>query len=378
MKIQVWEAMMTAYELRRDHLRDTGGGSGSRSGPWPRYLIVLGLATTLMTGCAKSASLSAAAPAGPAPEAVVIYSQPAKPSGGLLPTAWQSPEGSETDRSVWENFGFENPQTLSEIRWRGGYDPAQEGAGGPVWDFTVGIYGSIPAGSEPNLAKAPLAHYRVGSNADESMADVIAGVQTYEYRFVLPEPFQAEAATTYWLQIEAFQNGTPDWGLAAGTGTLGDGRHFRGTAWGYFYQLLLEDAAIELLAPVRDGALPVPEVAASLKDIAEMLANLPPAEEIPVNAEGVQEVMLVVSRSGYTPIHFSVKAGTPVRLVFRQLGYVPGGNELFVRWGEGKETYLILTSPTDKKVLDFVPEEPGEFRFSCPHDWYEGVMTVLD
>ena len=95
-----------------------------------------------------------------------------------------------------------------------------------------------------------------------------------------------------------------------------------------------------------------------------------------MNADGVQEVMLVVSRSGYTPLHFAVKAGTPVRLIFRQLGYVPGGNELFVRWGERKETYLILSSPTDTKRLDFTPEEPGEFRFSCPHDWYEGVMTV--
>ena len=107
-----------------------------------------------------------------------------------------------------------------------------------------------------------------------------------------------------------------------------------------------------------------------------MLANLPPAEQVPVNADGVQEVMLVVSRSGYTPLHFAVKAGIPVRLIFRQLGYVPGGNELFVRWGSRQETYLILTSPTDKKVLDFTPQEPGEYRFSCPHDWYEGVMTV--
>ena len=32
----------------------------------------------------------------------------------------------------------------------------------------------------------------------------------------------------------------------------------------------------------------------------------------------------------------------------------------------------------DTKVLDFTPEEPGEYRFSCPHDWYEGVMTVRE
>ena len=35
-------------------------------------------------------------------------------------------------------------------------------------------------------------------------------------------------------------------------------------------------------------------------------------------------------------LHFAVKAGVPVRVVFRQLGYVPGGNELLVRWGRDR------------------------------------------
>jgi hypothetical protein len=296
-----------------------------------------------------------------------------------MPSSWRDPDGSATDRFVWENFGFENARTISEVRWRGGYDPAKRGSGGPVRDFTVDIYRSIPAGSEPDLASAPLVHYRVGGNAGETPGDVLGGVQTYDYRFVLPTPFEAAAATTYWIQIQAFQRaGDPDWGLSVGTGTLGDGRHFRGVADGYYYQLVLDDTALDLVSPAVDGDAPVPEVAASLEDIAAMLENLPPAEQVPVNAEGVQEVMLVVSRSGYTPLHFAVKAGIPVRLTFRQLGYVPGGNELFVRWGQGKETYLILSSPTDKKVLDFTPQEPGEYRFSCPHDWYEGVMTVQE
>ncbi|HNS50810.1 MAG TPA: cupredoxin domain-containing protein [Anaerolineae bacterium] len=321
------------------------------------------------------AARKAAAPELPA---VVIYSQPPKPGGELIPSSWREPGGSASDRAVWENFGFENPQTISEVRWRGGYDPAKAGSGGPVQDFTVGIYSSIPAGSEPNLAIAPLVHYRVGGKAGETRSEVLGEVQTYEYRFELPEPFEAARATTYWVQIEAFQAGEPDWGLLAGGGTLGDGRHFRGTAAGYFYQLVLEDAAIELLAPVKDGIAPLAEVGASLEEIAAMMANLPPPEEVPVSADGIQEVVLVVSRSGYTPIHFAVKAGVPVRLTFRQLGYVPGGNELLVRWGEDRETYLILASPTDKKVLDFTPLEPGEYRFSCPHDWYEGVMTVRE
>lgn len=310
------------------------------------------------------------------PAAVLIYSQPPKPSGGLIRSSWRNPGGSRADGFAWENFGFEKAQTLSEVRWRGGYDPVLGGSGGPVNEFTVEIYQSIPAGSEPDLAVAPLVHYRVGGNAGETAGEVIAGVQTYDYNFKLPTTFRAEAATTYWLQIQAFQSGDPDWGLVVGSGTLGDGRHFRGTADGIYYQLVLEDAAIEFLSPVVEGVQPVAEVAASLEEIEAMLANLPPAEKVPVNAEGVQEVVLVVSRSGYTPMHFAVKAGVPARVIFRQLGYVPGGNELFFPWGPGKDAYLILATPTDKKVLDYVPETPGEYRFSCPHDWYVGVMTV--
>jgi hypothetical protein len=338
-----------------------------------RYVGAALLTAALCAACARGETPAQTAEL---PEAVVVYTQPPKAGGGLIPASWRDPVASATDRFVWESFGFENGQTISEVRWRGGYDPALEGSGGPVHAFTVDIYRSIPAGSEPDLAQAPMVHYVVGGNAEETPAGELGGLEIYDYRYALPEAFEAKAATTYWIQIQAFQTGDPDWGLVTGSGTLGDGRHFRSTAYGYYYQLVPDDIALELLAPVVGGVVPVAEVAASAEDIAAILASLPPAEEVPLNAEGIQEVVLVVSRSGYTPLHFAVRAGVPVRLVFRQLGYVPGGNELFVRWGDGKETYLILSTPSDTKVLDFTPEEPGEFRFSCPHDWYEGVMTV--
>ena len=80
------------------------------------------------------------------PTSIVIYSQPPKPGGGLIPASWRDPDGSETDRFVWDNIGFANAQTISEVRWRGGYDPAKGGSGGPVRDFTIEIYQSIQIG----------------------------------------------------------------------------------------------------------------------------------------------------------------------------------------------------------------------------------------
>ncbi len=331
------------------------------------------------TAVAIPVSQSAGDAAAPAVAPVIVLSQPPKSGGGLLPSSWREPDGSDTDRSLWDNFMFEHPQIITEVRWRGGYDLAKLGSGSPVRNFTLDIHSSIPTGSEPDLALAPLVHYAVGDNAEETASDTVGGVQTYEYRFTLPVPFEAVALTPYWIQIQAFQSGDPDWGLAVGS--LGDGRHFRfsgAPGEGYYHQLVPEDVALALVGPGEGAPTPAPEVARSLEEIEAQMADLPPAEVVPVNAEGVQEVRLVVSRSGYTPVHFAVKPGIPVRVIFRQLGYVPGGNELNVRWGAREGTYVMLSSLTDKKVIEFTPQEPGEFKYSCPHDWYWGVMTVQE
>ena len=185
-----------------------------------------------------------------APTTGVIYSQPPKSSGGLIPSSLRDPDGSATDWSIWDGFAFDQAQTIAEVRWRGGYDPAKSGSGGPVQDFTVDIYPSIPAGTEPNIAGRPLVHYKVGGNAGETPADVLGGVQTYDYRFTLPAPFQAAAGTRYWVQIEAYQSGAPDWGLSVGSG--GDGGHFGGSGpsgEGYYFRFAPGDAAFTLLAP---------------------------------------------------------------------------------------------------------------------------------
>ena len=185
-----------------------------------------------------------------APTTGVIYSQPPKSSGGLIPSSSRDPDGSATDWSIWDGFAFDQAQTIAEVRWRGGYDPAKSGSGGPVQDFTVDIYSSIPAGTEPNIAGRPLVHYKVGGNAGETPAEVLGGVQTYDYRFTLPVPFQAAAGTRYWVQIEAYQSGAPDWGLSVGSG--GDGGHFGGSGpsgEGYYFRFAPGDAAFTLLAP---------------------------------------------------------------------------------------------------------------------------------
>ncbi len=107
-------------------------------------------------------------------------------------------------------------------------------------------------------------------------------------------------------------------------------------------------------------------------------AEPPPPVEIQVNAEGVQEVDLIVTPGGYSPLRFSVQKGVPVRLTFRQLGQVGCGNELNFPTGGGAYAALALTDASDKQVLEFTPTEEGQFEFFCGHLMYRGVLTVRE
>jgi hypothetical protein len=101
-----------------------------------------------------------------------------------------------------------------------------------------------------------------------------------------------------------------------------------------------------------------------------------PPVEVKPDEQGVQNLTLVVTPGGYSPLHFSVKRGLPVRLVFRQLGQVGSGKELIFPTGHEKNSSLLLKNAQDQQVLEFTPQTTGDFIFRCPRNTYRGVMTV--
>jgi hypothetical protein len=113
---------------------------------------------------------------------------------------------------------------------------------------------------------------------------------------------------------------------------------------------------------------------------APTIKDVPPAPpvEIAINAQGVQELTLVVTPGGYSPLRFAVKKGIPVKLTFRQLGQVGCGNELIFPADPQSPSSLTLASEQDKQVLEFTPQQAGEFQFFCSHRMYRGVMTVRE
>jgi plastocyanin domain-containing protein len=102
----------------------------------------------------------------------------------------------------------------------------------------------------------------------------------------------------------------------------------------------------------------------------------PPPVEAKLNAQGIQEIDLIVTPGGYSPLRFAVKKDVPVRLTFRQLGQVGCGNTLIFPADPQNPTSLELASAQDKQVLEFTPGQAGAFEFYCSHQMYRGIMTV--
>ena len=183
-----------------------------------------------------------------------IYAQPVDPNGKLFLSSWLDPDGSDFDQKVWDNFTLQSNETITEIDWFGGYDPLKFGAGGSVVDFTVAIYPSIAAGTEPGVAGPPLLEFQTGGNAGETSIGMVGTIPMYAYAFSLPTAFDASASVKYWVHIVASQQGSiPDWGIAAGTG--GDGSHYRwgsGAGGDSGFRSVPGNVAFTLLGPIPD------------------------------------------------------------------------------------------------------------------------------
>lgn len=183
-------------------------------------------------------------------QAGVVFEQPHAGSGALLMSSRYQPNGTDYDQWVWDSFSVPSAQAVTEIRWRGGYDPQMAYWGGDILTFRVSIYESTPGLAQPHLGQgypvtpATLVSYSTGNTAGETSAGMFGGVELFDYHFVLPTVFQAQAGKLYWVQIEAeMGNGLPFWGMATGTG---NGSYFRRLPE-MFFQVPPGDAAFSIV-----------------------------------------------------------------------------------------------------------------------------------
>lgn len=88
-------------------------------------------------------------------------------------------------------------------------------------------------------------------------------------------------------------------------------------------------------------------------------------------SSGYQEAMILV-RGGYTPDVIIVQHGKPVRFNFRR-EETAACSEMVIFNDFGKSAHL----PTGETVpVEFLPEKPGEYEFSCQMGMLRGKLIV--
>jgi plastocyanin domain-containing protein len=95
------------------------------------------------------------------------------------------------------------------------------------------------------------------------------------------------------------------------------------------------------------------------------------AHRAQVASSGYQEALVLV-KGGYTPDLIVVQHGKPVRLSFRR-EETAACSEMVVFRDFGKSARL----PEGQTVaVEFLPERPGEFQFTCQMGMYRGKLIV--
>ena len=152
----------------------------------------------------------------------VLYQHTPYSPAGLALSSWWEPDDSDWDNTTWDAFTLPDGGTVTEVRWRGGYQYGD--TYGKVTGFVVGFWPSNSYGGEPDVLAEPI-EYSVRGLAGETFVGTFNGIAMYEYALTLDPGFVAEPGVKYWIQIEGSKTNIPDWGLAWGEG--GDGSNFR-------------------------------------------------------------------------------------------------------------------------------------------------------
>jgi len=87
----------------------------------------------------------------------------------------------------------------------------------------------------------------------------------------------------------------------------------------------------------------------------------------------VQVVRMEQSGSGYSPNKFTVQAGVPVKWIVNSTNPNSCASSLY-----SQQLGIRRTLQLGENVIEFIPKETGQIRFSCAMGMYTGVFNVVD
>lgn len=193
------------------------------------------------------------------------------------------------------------------------------------------------------------------------------------------------------MEILAISSGSPLQGaLIMGTFVLGTAPMFvligiatakLSEVWRIYF---LRTAAVLLIAMALysfNGILQVMDSNYSLERLGPRIVKLlPPYDQstervipTPSIVDGVQPVTINILNSGYSPRHFAVKNGIPVKLTVNA-GEVYSCATAFTFRAFGINAFV---KPNTNQVFTFTPDKKGIYTFSCSMGMYSGTMEVI-
>jgi len=153
---------------------------------------------------------------------VVVAMQTSARADGDYPTKWSQLPNMETgidyaSMTDWaiaaDDFLCENPLPVTDVHWWGSYYPIGDDPQ-PINGFTIRFFSDIVLDfSQPDVL---LYEVYIPGSADETFYghSPYDDTNVYQYYVDLPEPFEQELGTVYWLSIQV-DNGwdtPPYWG----------------------------------------------------------------------------------------------------------------------------------------------------------------------
>jgi RND family efflux transporter MFP subunit len=139
---------------------------------------------------------------------------------------------------------------------------------------------------------------------------------------------------------------------------------------------------VEVTAGVQAGDLLVIEGSFSVRAERERLGLRPsqiaapePSAPIPAGPPGAQPVQsatIAVTEQGFEPAKVTLRAGTPVRLVFTRTTDKTCGTEVVVP-SLGIKRAVPLNEPV---TIEFTPEDAGDVAFACGMNMLKGVVVI--
>lgn len=193
------------------------------------------------------------------------------------------------------------------------------------------------------------------------------------------------------MEILAINSGSPIQGaLIMGSFVLGTGPMFiligiatakLSEGWKLYFMRIAATLLVVMALYSVNGILQVMDSGYSLERLGPKIVRLLPpydsstnrAIQTPEIKDGVQPVTINILSSGYSPKHFAVKRGIPVRLTVNA-GEVYTCATAFTFRAFGINAYV---KPNTNQVFDFTPDKKGTYTFSCSMGMYSGTMEVI-